>query len=525
MGPGAARRSLFRSFRLRLGVLLLLAFTPLVLLSLWQLQRSHEMDRARAAQVCHNLAAAVSDIYVTEFLARQQESLSMLINATPRQEFQTGQFSSATHAIWRNFLARSGDLYNLFYYHLDSKRLIVFPSWEAPAEFVATERPWYDAGLRGRNRYNWTSVYWDAVTGMPTVSLTRRVYDATGSRLLGVAVVDTPLLQLMERLQALEFEAPTTLSLVDRDGRIVSHPDRQRAAESVAPPLLEWMRSVDFDGRSADSRWGRLLAATPVPGTRWVLLAERSSGDLAASLEGRYRTWALNLALGIAAYLLIWWLLVRQVEREAGALAAAIRRVGDGDTETPDNAVPVRMAEFHGVRDALKATHSRLRDLELSAATDPMTGALNRKTLVDSLESLHQREEPYGMILVDLDHFKEINDRYGHQTGDAVLQEFVAVTHSQLRDDDLLFRYGGEEFCILLPGLMLEQVIEVAERLRRALADHRWSPPEMEVSFSAGVVCSQAGMPPENLFREADQLLYRAKSNGRGRIESLRGAA
>ena len=525
MAAAESRRSLFRSFRLRLGVLLLLAFTPLVMLSLWQLHRGQAMDRERASQVCYNLAAAVSDIYVTEFLARQQESLSVLINATPREEFQAGEFSSGTHAVWRNFLARSGDLYNLYYYHLDSERLIVFPTWDAPAEFNAAERPWYEAGLRGRSRYNWTSVYRDAVTGQATVSLTRRVYDATGSRLLGVAVVDTPLMQLMEKLRALEFEAPTTLSLVDRDGRVISHPDRERAGESLDPALVDWMRSVEFDGRSDAQRWDRLLAVTPVPGTSWVLLAERSTSDLAAALGDRYRAWALNLALGVAAYLLIWWLLVRQVEREAGALAAAIRRVGDGDTPPPDNVIPVRMAEFHGVRDALQATHSRLRDLEHSAATDPLTGALNRKTLLESLETLHRRAEPYGLILVDLDHFKSINDRYGHQTGDAVLREFVSVAQSQLRDHDLLFRYGGEEFCILLPGLMLEQVIEVAERLRRALADHHWTPPDMEVTFSAGVVCSQAGMPPEHLFREADQLLYRAKSNGRGRIESLRGAA
>jgi diguanylate cyclase (GGDEF)-like protein len=172
-------------------------------------------------------------------------------------------------------------------------------------------------------------------------------------------------------------------------------------------------------------------------------------------------------------------------------------------------------------------THYRTAEaLHRLSERDALTDTLNRRSLQEQahvlLGAMEQRSQPVTLIMVDADHFKRINDEYGHQTGDAVLCHLVARIGQHLRSDDLLGRFGGEEFTLILPGLDTERAAQVAERIRQGLCSNPWESESKPVwlSVSLGVACSEHhGYDFNTLLGAADAALYRAKALGRNRVE------
>jgi diguanylate cyclase (GGDEF)-like protein len=158
---------------------------------------------------------------------------------------------------------------------------------------------------------------------------------------------------------------------------------------------------------------------------------------------------------------------------------------------------------------------------------DPLTGVANRRAFFEQGNKLLERSvwagTPTALLLFDLDAFKTINDRFGHATGDAVLTAFCRTAVSQLRPADLLARMGGEEFACLLPGINHQEAIWVADRVREAFEGtaHGGASGSFPATVSAGVASSDGrGCDLAFLLAEADRALYRAKENGRNRVES-----
>ena len=162
------------------------------------------------------------------------------------------------------------------------------------------------------------------------------------------------------------------------------------------------------------------------------------------------------------------------------------------------------------------------RQLVRQANQDALTGLPNRRRTAERLaDRLHEATalgQPLTVALLDFDHFKQINDRYGHACGDFVLREFARLSRTVLRADDTLGRWGGEEFLLILPHCKLDDAYRGVERLRRLVEDLRLpgAPPDTRVSISAGLATKiTARMSPEELVASADKALYDAKSGGR----------
>lgn len=159
--------------------------------------------------------------------------------------------------------------------------------------------------------------------------------------------------------------------------------------------------------------------------------------------------------------------------------------------------------------------------LRSRATVDALTGAWNRATILELLDAEARRAEvagqPFGVIMMDLDHFKRINDSMGHPAGDRVLREAVARIRHMLRPGDEIGRYGGEEFLVVVPGAGPEAVESAAERLRCALAADPISGPQgpIPVTISAGAASVVPGTSAEGAIKEADDALLAAKQRGR----------
>ncbi len=174
----------------------------------------------------------------------------------------------------------------------------------------------------------------------------------------------------------------------------------------------------------------------------------------------------------------------------------------------------------------LSITNSQLSTrLRQQAATDDLTGLVSRRSLYDSAQSMLARAQRgtaacIALLMIDLDDFKAINDRYGHVLGDRVLCHVANVLRTSLRPDSLIARYGGDEFCALVPVQSEAAAFAIAERLRSTMADSPCTADgvSIAVTLSIGVTLHRSGANLRQLLEEADRRTYRAKSQGRNRV-------
>ena len=216
----------------------------------------------------------------------------------------------------------------------------------------------------------------------------------------------------------------------------------------------------------------------------------------------------------------------------AERLTAGARQVGAGDF---DVSVPVLdYGEVGYLTRAFNAMVRRLRDgrdelaainrtLETLSVTDGLTGLFNHKHLMETLANevarARRHKHPLSVLMIDIDHFKAYNDRFGHQMGDSLLAEVAALFKKTARSIDYAARYGGDEFLLLLHEVAADDACQLADRVRNAVAAARFGPGDHAVTVSIGVACyPDHGDTAEAIIASADAALYRAKRGGRNGI-------
>lgn len=160
-------------------------------------------------------------------------------------------------------------------------------------------------------------------------------------------------------------------------------------------------------------------------------------------------------------------------------------------------------------------------NLEIYALYDPLTNIYNRRYFYDAINreilNADRKNTSFCLIMFDIDHFKKVNDIYGHSKGDDVLKEVVSIAQSTIRKTDILARLGGEEFSILLPDSTLEQAVALAERVRENTGEHSFGQVG-KVTVSLGVALYESGNTLDDIIKKADTAMYKAKSQGRNRV-------
>ncbi|MFB2865476.1 diguanylate cyclase [Aeromonas sp. MdU4] len=215
---------------------------------------------------------------------------------------------------------------------------------------------------------------------------------------------------------------------------------------------------------------------------------------------------------------------VRVVEYELAAteVGGIETTVGPQGVQRFEGKIAPLPSLYDGKRAVAWVTRNITRQFELQqrlqrqSETDQLTGLYNRRYFFDHCQQLRAGEAPCGLIMLDIDHFKQINDRYGHQQGDLALQRFSGCIDALLRADDLFVRSGGEEFLILLPRQDEAALLQMGEQIRAAVAALPADPVGMTVSLGTTLV-----LPDEEInqaLARADEWLYRAKRAGRNRV-------
>jgi diguanylate cyclase (GGDEF)-like protein/PAS domain S-box-containing protein len=294
------------------------------------------------------------------------------------------------------------------------------------------------------------------------------------------------------------------------EGVLLLDKDQNIALANKAFARAVGRSSIDLEGRDARAfQWSQPQSETPAsefPWKRAIDNAEQQTGailELQTAASGR-RTMSIN-AMPILG--------------EDGTLRGALATFDDLTHIERKNAQLKKLLDrLKHSRAEIRRQNDQLRDL---ATLDPLTGCLNRRAYFERFDLLWQRAledgHPLSCVMLDIDHFKSINDRHGHSVGDLALKEVSGVLKTLARTSDVVCRYGGEEFCVTLPNVGIEEAARVAERFRQEIASRLFANITVTSSFGVAAI-GQGANDPHALLNQADQALYAAKRTGRNRV-------
>lgn len=323
------------------------------------------------------------------------------------------------------------------------------------------------------------------------------------------------------------YQDGSYLYVVDQSKRLIYHPQRERVGEQVLvnPVIDAVVKGEQGMARVVNSKGVDMLAGyAPIPAAGWGVVAQRPVDTTLAPLKQQILSVITHTLPITLATLVLILLLARWIANPLRNLAENAQSINHPDAPTRIQSVrswyfestQLKLAMLKGMGQIQKQM-GQLRD---EATKDPLTGLANRRSLDTALEQHLSQQIPFTVLAVDVDHFKTINDNFGHGVGDQVLKTLARQMSQCFRRNDLVCRAGGEEFVILLPDTSMEMAWNLAERLRRDVESTPIHPlSQLHISIGMAEWPLHASEPYE-VLKYADKALYRAKQNGRNRCES-----
>lgn len=317
--------------------------------------------------------------------------------------------------------------------------------------------------------------------------------------------------------------------VVDSAKRLIYHPDAKRIGDVVKgnPVIDDLISGGSGKMQSINSQGIEMLAGyARVANTGWGIVSQRPLEATLAPLNELISRVLLNsLPLTVLIVFFIVWF-VRVIAKPLRHLAESAAAMDRPETILQIENTSAWYFETERLKRALLAgimlMHKKINNLHLATETDPLTGLANRRGYSSALEVWKKTQKSVAIIAVDIDHFKEVNDTYGHDVGDIVLKGLADVMVTCSRREDVVCRIGGEEFVILIPEARLDFVIEMAERLRNTVEKKHFDNVG-HITVSLGLALWPDNVDDINaLAKLADEMLYKAKRNGRNRIEIAR---
>ncbi|PWV95690.1 diguanylate cyclase (GGDEF)-like protein [Paenibacillus cellulosilyticus] len=312
--------------------------------------------------------------------------------------------------------------------------------------------------------------------------------------------------------------------VVDPSGKLVFHPDPTRLAEDVSRNAVVQKLMA---GKTGESEVVNLKGTTylagyaTVPTTGWGIVMQSPVQTVYEQLNNQIRSTIIYMALPFLVIMLVAMYIARKLALPFAALTDYIGQAA-GAQETPPPVSPNHWnREAHVLSQtvvlAVETLRKQSEELSHAALIDPLTGLMNRRAMEGVLSKWTATNVPFGLIVMDLDRFKCINDTLGHQVGDEVLKCLANVVQRSVRSSDICCRFGGEEFVVLLPHISADEAFRLAERIRKTM-EKEPTPANRVITLSLGIAVSpQHGTDSSTLFRLADEALYAAKEAGRNR--------
>jgi len=267
-----------------------------------------------------------------------------------------------------------------------------------------------------------------------------------------------------------------------------------------------------------------LASYAPIGSAGWGIVAQTPAESVLESAKRLIMSIMLYMLPALMLFVVVITILVRKLSEPLVKLtefASMLSPTNSGADELPKiHGLNYEANELHkAFGRAVRHFRYQFDSLSQEAQTDPLTGLFNRRTMDKFIGSWIASGNPFSLLVMDLDHFKSVNDTYGHDVGDEVLKFLATSLRQLLKENNVICRFGGEEFIVLVPDERFDPAMEAAERIRKYMAETN-GPTGGIVTLSIGAAhYPDSARSAEQLFRVADEALYRAKHQGRNRVE------
>lgn len=335
---------------------------------------------------------------------------------------------------------------------------------------------------------------------------------------------------LSDQLGAHYYRDGSYVYVLDSEGRLLYHPDVNRIGERVKPEFFDALVESEPEGilRYVNSENKDMVAGyASIPSTGWVIVSQRPVERVLESQWGLTQTliWKQMPSVLISFFLI--WLISILIAHPLRSLALLARDMNEPGVETKIKRVKAWYFETSLIKKAMltgiELLQQRIGALDKDAHTDPLTGLYNRRGMEKAVSEWTAKGVPFSVIALDIDYFKQVNDTFGHDVGDAVLICLAQLMWETSRNDDICCRLGGEEFLIIVAGPSLDIAIKVAERLRALVEKTNFSEVH-RITISLGLAHSgYSHATLADVMQRADEQLYAAKASGRNcmKVERL----
>jgi len=365
---------------------------------------------------------------------------------------------------------------------------------------------------------------YESVAGNLVVFISQPIFSSTGE-FLGVVGGSVYILKqsVLHAIISSHFQHDGAFVFVaDSNRRLLYHPDPPRLGEVLGKSVsLDAALQGESGARPIINSQGipMLSGYAPVPDANWAVVAQQPRALTLAPLRQLMSAMLIDIVPASLIGLVMIWLGALLITRPLRQLAKGANHLSAAETTAQLRKVKAWYAEAAAIRQALltgvQLLQQKLGQLSHEAQSDPLTGLANRRALDAALALLQETRQPYSVLALDIDHFKRVNDTFGHDAGDEALKQVAATLKQHSRGEDLACRSGGEEFILLLPDTALDIAGGIAERIRNAI-EATEVPGVGHLTISIGV--AYGGGEPDAMLKRADERLYQAKQTGRNRV-------
>ena len=315
----------------------------------------------------------------------------------------------------------------------------------------------------------------------------------------------------------------SSLYVVDSENRVLYHENNALIGQKIALPIGNGVKQKSGYQLVKDNNGATMLASYATVATPgWMIVAMKPAKATLTPLSSLMLK-VLQRAIPFALLTLVFaWCVARLIARPLGQLARNASQMDAPGVSTEIGVIQSWYYEAAEIKRAMLTGIGLLQDkigrLKFEVQTDPMTALLNRRGLNAVLEYFLATRQSFSVLALDIDHFKRVNDSWGHDVGDSVIKNVAQQLSKSSRQTDVVCRNGGEEFLIILPGADREMAAVIAERVRKKIEQLEIIPVG-HITLSIGVALWEADDTPlERIFKQADDALYAAKHAGRNRV-------
>lgn len=469
-----------------------------------------------------------TEYYINKYISEEENSIKFWVSDPYiASYFSNPAVEEHIKSEWKKFINHNKDIRRLYFGSKDGK-FAIKPDMVIPKEYDPRQGDWYKRAVKSNGDTIWSEPYFDQMSGEMMVTVSCLVRDETNKKIIGVIGVDYNLRNVSEDLYNNGWKGfeQADKFIIDNKGEIIVNSDYSKIGKDISSN--SWVKSILINNSGSTiikTKAEKLLINyITINKTGWKLISILPMKVVqSVVIPIRNRTLVIAVLSGLIACLAGLYLSKRTSDR-IKSIINFMEEVEKGNNEVlgfydGDDMFGELNRKFNALAININL---KMNEIKHIAYTDGLTGLYNHRYIYQKLEEEINRLRRYkaelSIIMIDVDFFKSINDTYGHQVGDQALILVASSIKNNIREIDIVGRYGGEEFLVIMPGCSGKECYMAAERIRKNIEEIKWDYKERKLTISLGIK-QFAGEDTVSLIDAADKLLYKAKELGRNRIE------